>query len=197
MTSLIKALCGSNYGLLNQKKDLIRLLELKHGAYKSQDIYQMRCPVVQASIGQHIRHSMDHIERAAMVALNPNALHEIHYDIRERGTSDEHVWMTAVARLDRVQAIIDQIMTSPPDPDQSVQACFMLSGDIGSESALPSTIARELGFAAHHAIHHMAMIKIIATNPNIGDLDERELPANFGKAPSTINFDMSQTKSVD
>jgi hypothetical protein len=192
MSALVKALCRSNYGLLKQKKDLIRLLELKHGVDKSQNIYQSCCPVVQASIGQHIRHSTDHIERAVMAAMTPNKVDNIHYDIRARGTSDEHFWMTAVSRLNHVQAIIDQIMTSPPDPNQPVEAYFMLSGDSESESALPSTIARELGFAAHHAIHHMAMIKIIATNPNIGDLDEKELPANFGKAPSTINFDMGQ-----
>lgn len=190
MSTLIKALCRSNHGLLKQKKDLIRLLELKHGVDKSQDIYQARCPVVHASIGQHIRHSTDHIERAAMAALSKYVVDTIHYDVRERGTSDENVWMTAVARLDRVQEIIDQILTSLPDPNHPVQACFMLSGGSESESALPSTIGRELGFAAHHAIHHMAMIKIIATNPIIGDLNEDELPADFGKAPSTINYDM-------
>jgi hypothetical protein len=195
MSALIKALCRSNHGLLKQKKDLIRILELKHGMDKSLSIYQTRCPIVQASIGQHIRHATDHIERAAMAAMTLNKVDEIHYDIRERGTNDEHVWMAAVMRLDRVQAIIDQIMTYPPDPNQPVQACFILSGDSDSEASLPSTIARELGFAVHHAIHHMAMIKIIVTNPNIGDLDERELPVNFGKAPSTINFELNQTNA--
>ena len=68
-----------------------------------------------------------------------------------------------------------------------VQACFMLSGDSEKEYALASTIGRELGFAAHHAIHHMALVKLIATE-TIG-LNETDLPDGFGRAPSTINFD--------
>ena len=67
----------------------------------------------------------------------------------------------------------------------SVDACFMLSGDDESEYSLPSTIAREIGFAAHHAIHHMAMVRIIA-EINFVDLP---LPQGLWKAPSTLNFE--------
>ena len=195
MSTLLKALCRSNSGLLKQQKDLIRILELKHGVDKASNIFQTRCPILQASMGQHIRHATDHIERAASASCLHSPNNEIHYDLRERGTCDEIVSTAAFMRLDRVQAIMDQIMASSPDPNLPVKACFMLSGDSESESSLPSTIARELGFAAHHAIHHMAMVKVIVTNPNIGGLDEGELPVNFGKAPSTINYETSQTKS--
>jgi hypothetical protein len=43
-----------------------------------------------------------------------------------------------------------------------------------------------LGFAAHHAIHHMAMVKIIAIQ-TLG-VKEIDLPADFGMAPSTVNY---------
>jgi hypothetical protein len=61
-----------------------------------------------------------------------------------------------------------------------VRVRVMLSG-AGDEAELSSTLARELFFAAHHAIHHHAMIRAIA--------NEFGCPcaAEFGVAPSTIN----------
>ena len=54
------------------------------------------CPYVNASIGQHYRHSLDHIELAALVAQQQQSLTidcnisndivpELHYDLRVRG----------------------------------------------------------------------------------------------------------------
>jgi hypothetical protein len=77
-----------------------------------------------------------------------------------------------------------------PVIDHHVEACFMLSGDDVREYALPSTAARELGFAVHHAIHHMAMIKIIVVHTL--HIPEAELPVGFGRAPSTQNYDRQQ-----
>ena len=68
----------------------------------------------------------------------------------------------------------------------------MLSGDSPDEYALTSTVSRELGFAAHHAIHHMAMVRIMATCEHVGQLTDQDLPPDFGRAPSTVNFDHTQ-----
>jgi hypothetical protein len=65
----------------------------------------------------------------------------------------------------------------------------MLSGD-PMEFQLPSTVERELGFAAHHAIHHLAIVKVI-TQETL-QLPQELLPKDFGKAPSTINFESGQ-----
>lgn len=73
----------------------------------------------------------------------------------------------------------------------SVTSYFNLNADSNTEIGLPSTIGRELGFVAHHAIHHMALVKIIATKTL--NIKEGELPNGFGKAPSTILFDRQQT----
>mmetsp|Transcript_2850 Transcript_2850/g.3269 ORF Transcript_2850/g.3269 Transcript_2850/m.3269 type:complete len:94 (+) Transcript_2850:1-282(+) len=73
---------------------------------------------------------------------------------------------------------------------EMINASFMLSSDNGEEFNLQSSIGRELGFVAHHAIHHLAMVRIIAIN-TLG-LDENELPPNFGKAPSTVNFEIEK-----
>lgn len=60
--------------------------------------------------------------------------------------------------------------------------------------ALPSTLARELGFVAHHAVHHLAMARIIATSPEAGGLSASDLPEGFGRAPSTLRHDAAEAK---
>jgi hypothetical protein len=64
-----------------------------------------------------------------------------------------------------------------------VQAAFMLASD-GKEFAFQSSVAREMGFAVHHCVHHNALVKVIMCHnfPEIQVLDD------FGMAPSTSNF---------
>jgi hypothetical protein len=209
--NLISSLCRTNLNILKQKVDLIKILEKKHGIDQLQNyIYKTPCPIIQASIGQHIRHSMDHIERVTNAIsinlfegtnpMNRITIESIQYDIRNRNTDDEQNVTSALDRMERVKKELQayRIRSNYIDPNQKVFSCFMLSGTStdNDETALPSTIARELGFVAHHAIHHLAMIKLIVTNPNtnLGSLDVTELPPNFGLAPSTIHHDRQTTQ---
>jgi hypothetical protein len=48
---------------------------------------------------------------------------------------------------------------------------------------LGSTLARELAFASHHAIHHHAMMKAIAQEHG------QAAESGFGVAPSTLNHE--------
>lgn len=185
--SLLTALCRANQAVLKQKIDLINALIAKHDIAMACDLFRTPCPIVKATIGQHIRHSMDHMERA----VTPQG-GKIHYDLRNRDTAEERDCALAEARIGRLNGLLEELAKSTQSESlQSVDACFMLSGDSGLEYSLPSTVARELGFAAHHAIHHMAMVKIIATNPVVGGLLENDLPADFGRAPSTVHHDQS------
>ena len=167
-----------------------------------------KCPVVGASVGQHFRHSTDHMER---VANNieaekeendvDNLSNEIHYDIRVRGGSDEKDMDAAEERVRRVMKLLEEDIDALISPshtndnkknNNTVLACFMLSGDpTEDEFMLSSTVERELGFAVHHAIHHLAMVKII-TMHTLKLLPSDALPEGFGKAPSTIVYDNSQ-----
>ena len=155
-------------------------------------------------MGQHLRHSMDHMERATVAAATTdkqNTPAMIHYDTRTRGGADEQDMDAAQARIERVQAMLAQVVAEQESSSSSdnlenkeVQACFMLSGDNTEEFKLPSTAARELGFAAHHAIHHLAMVKIIALHT--AKLPAEDLPADFGRAPSTVNYDRNATTTT-
>ena len=193
----LEALYKANQGMLRQKLDLMNVMKSELGHQAAKNGYSQVCSIVGATMGQHVRHSMDHIEHAANMAVNSmNPLYdkpkEIHYDLRERGGSDEHDMDAAEERILRVaqllrdqeaQQEVDSAVTPHPD---GVDVFFMLSGD-PTEFRLPSTIERELGFAVHHAIHHMAMVNIVALQTL--QLPPDLLPSDFGKAPSTIVHD--------
>ena len=56
-----------------------------------------------------------------------------------------------------LQTESESVTTSP------INTYFNLSPDSDAEIGLPDTVGCELGFTAHHAIHHnMAMVKVIA-----------------------------------
>jgi hypothetical protein len=207
---MIVTLCRCNQGILEQKIGLMNAIINKLGIDNALDVYQNTSPVVKASIGQHYRHSLDHIERATVAAntlIEPSehtntTLKDIHiqYDTRERGSQDESDWNAATQRIHRIHYMLEMIQHVQQEQlpnslsDQIVYANFMLNGDSDQQFPLQSTIGRELGFAAHHAIHHMAMVRTIIVSSNIvpGEeilLLESEIPFNFGKAPSTINFE--------
>ena len=46
----------------------------------------------------------------------------------------------------------------------------------------------------HHAVHHLAMARIIATSPEAGGLSASDLPEGFGRAPSTLRHDAAEAK---
>lgn len=196
--TILTSLCRTNLGILSQKVALMDVLIARKGVDGAKELYKSVCPMVGASMGQHVRHSMDHMELAILVAdpSHPSETEDppdIHYDLRVRGGTAEHDMDEARKRIDNVSTVLRSIASGSGryqdhvwDP---VRAHFMLSGD-GQEFELQSSIGRELGFAAHHAIHHMATVKLIAVHH--AGLDEKDLPADFGRAPSTVHHDHQQ-----
>ena len=149
--------------------------------------------------------SQDHVELAALVASSAanttDASHQLgvlHYDLRVRGGTLEKDMVESRKRLVDVMDIFHSLEKTETDEgtivSSPITAYFNLTSDSSAEIGLPTTIGRELGFAAHHAIHHMAMVKVIATH-TLG-FEEGDLPNGFGRAPSTILFDQKlRTKS--
>lgn len=136
-----------------------------------------------ATIGQHMRHTLDHFV-AAMDALENEP---IDYDTRERDTDVEKSREVAIGTIDTVCALLHS--TPGEAADRPVTVCVMLSSD-GQEAELTSTFAREIAFATHHAIHHNAMINAMAKMMGL------ELPSTFGKAPSSVAYEQAQRAQV-
>jgi hypothetical protein len=197
----LRSLCGINLSILSQKLGLMDALVSKYGHNQALEQYKSICPLVGATIGQHVRHSMDHMELAVLLATTYSAAQDqpspqLHYDLRVRGGTLEHDMVEAQKRIMDLRGVLrDLSQSSLPDQEAirlaGVQANFMLDGG-GMEVGLPSTIHRELGFCAHHAIHHMAMIRIIALH-HVG-LDD--LPVDFGRAPSTVHYEETHTDTA-
>ena len=208
--NILRPLIRSNIALLSQKIALLDVLVSKNNNQLSLATKQFAkvCPYVNASIGQHYRHSLDHIELAALVAqqqqslaidCDNNIIPELHYDLRVRGGKLESDLQLCRERIVNIVNVFESLQqtTTPTDnknnedttqlTNEPIKAYFNLSSTTNDEIALPTTIGRELGFVVHHSIHHMAMCKVIALHTL--KLTEDELPVGFGKAPSTLLFD--------
>lgn len=206
--TLLSSLIRCNQAILKQKLSLLTTLESKYGTDKlEQALFTLTCPIVKASIGQHYRHSMDHMELAVLVAATRNEMVNqniqmnpctIQYDQRVRGGTLETNVHQARKRIFSLHNILEElkIVNDKSISDENVYASFMLSSDPkDQEVALKSTIGREMGFAAHHAIHHLAMVRVIALQ-TLG-LEEHEISSDFGKAPSTIRFEQQEEQVQD
>ncbi|MEL7471871.1 MAG: DinB family protein [Planctomycetota bacterium] len=133
------------------------------------------------TIGKHLRHTIDHF-RAAVVGAATGQ--RIDYDHRERETRIETDAEAAVELIDELARTLRAYDESTLA--QRVEIEVMLTGS-GEIAHLETTLARELAFAAHHAVHHAAMLKAIALEFGF------EGPARFGMAPSTLHYEQSRS----
>lgn len=141
--------------------------------------YTVPCSVIAGStVGQHVRHSLDHFA-AALSALDGQL---IDYDRRERDTPVEQSRDAALHLVSDLRRRLGTIREG--DLSWPVRVRVMINGE-GDEVVLGSTMARELAFAMHHAIHHHAMMAAISKE--LGVTPEQ----GFGRAPSTVRHDRS------
>jgi hypothetical protein len=204
----LKALSRANSELLTHQIELLdALLERKHagGANK---VFTTKCPIADTTVGQQLRHSLDHLERVALDGLRTVRDNEkpsdLHYDVRDREVCERDVFK-ARERASFTRDIFDGLSANcgrideeqcSIDGKKKLEAYFTLplDGREDVEFPLSSTLERELGFACHHAIHHNNVIRIIAAAGNTG-LGMDDLPAGFGRAPSALVLDTREAAS--
>ncbi len=140
-------------------------------------VYSKPSVVISGStIGQHVRHALDHFA-AALMALDGAT---IDYDHRERETPIERDPAEALQLISRLR---DRLASVDDEAGSAAARVRIMLSAAGDEAELGSTLGRELAFAAHHATHHHAMIGAIAREHGAA------VPAEFGKAPSTLNHE--------
>jgi len=152
--------------------------------------YSSACPVVGASVGAHLRHSLEHAQcvagAGAALAADGACAPLLAYDARARTPALEADPAAAAAasracRAD-IEALGDAVLDAP------VRAAFALAADgSGGDAAARSTLRREVAFAAHHATHHFAMAALIASGHLGADLD-----GDLGRAPATRRDDRAR-----
>jgi hypothetical protein len=128
-------------------------------------------PAVSGSIGEHVRHCLDHIA-ALVAARSPRPLS---YDHRERGTFVERDPAEAMRQVLRLKAALDRWDGRTFDDP----VCVVSLIAIGQRVTGWSTLGRELAFVASHTTHHVAVIALLMAVLGVS------APEGLGYAPST------------
>ena len=184
------------YALENSLGQLSKLVT----GLTDEDFCHKHEPLMQGSIGEHIRHSLDHVFVVLEVALSYEQQRgyldkdKIYYDRRQRGTALERnrqlCLQTIEQAIDQLRTIKErlgqlnegeqEISTSIRNFfDQKVEVEHVLDG-LGGRSTFSSTLSREFAFIYHHQIHHKASIAIILR------LLDLPVSPDFGYAPATL-----------
>lgn len=137
------------------------------------EAYCARPSRVSGSIGEHVRHVLDHI--ASLVGANP--LSALSYDQRSRGTAVETQPSIAVREMMRLDAALERWGDRTLEHPVAVTAVTSTDGESVTGW---SSFARELAFVMNHTIHHQAIIALLLERLDAELPDER-----FGYAPST------------
>lgn len=152
--------------ILEQGEELLRVLP--------RTVYTSRLPMAfNASIGGHYRHCLDHF----ISVLRGWETDIVDYDDRERDGRVEGDPEFALELTGRIRAEVERL---PEDAlGVAVQARAEVSYAPGAAPVTGSTLGREIVYAIAHAVHHYALIAVMAR------LLGATLPGKFGVAPST------------
>tara|TARA_Y100001934_G_C12372923_1_gene787490 strand:+ start:2427 stop:2993 length:567 start_codon:yes stop_codon:yes gene_type:complete len=153
--------------ILSQAEELLALIDDE--AY--------RCKVEAAfgaTLGGHMRHCIDHfISFLAGVAET-----WINYDHRERDSVLETDRSAALLRVREIRESLSRLNAKTLARPSSVTCKVRYEGEFAQSAE--TTFARELMYVVSHAMHHLALMRIMA------NLLKIELPEQFGVAPSTL-----------
>jgi uncharacterized damage-inducible protein DinB len=153
--------------ILRQGEDLLCAL--------SAESYKQRVPVAfSGSIGGHYRHCLDHFT-SLLRGLDAD---EVDYDHRQRDMRIESDPDFALGLTREIRGRLERLplgaLSAP------VKARCEVSYAHGNSPVTKSTFGREMVYAIAHAIHHYALISVMAR------LTGAQLPEHFGVAPSTV-----------
>jgi uncharacterized damage-inducible protein DinB len=157
------SLIASNIALLGQARDVVASLSAQQFAQAPQGFH--------SSIGQHIRHILDHY-RSLLNAQGDL----VDYEKRERNTPVENDPSQALLHIAQVSQQLHQLSARPLR--LQIEAC--LAGARVSQAI--SSTERELMFVLSHTVHHFAIVGIYLRVLGVN------APADFGVAPSTLSF---------
>jgi uncharacterized damage-inducible protein DinB len=139
------------------------------------DHFAQKVPVAfNASIGGHYRHCLDHFT-SVVRSLGSDL---VDYDDRERDARIETEPGIALAVTRELRKALAEV--SPTQLHQAVVARCEVSYDHNNSPLTASSLGRELVYCIAHAIHHYALIAVMARLLGV------QLPEHFGIAPSTV-----------
>ncbi|MGB1321139.1 MAG: hypothetical protein ACPG5L_09440 [Vibrio gallaecicus] len=132
-------------------------------------------PHVTSSIGEHTRHTLDLFH-----ALILQESSTVNYNVRRRGHPVENDRSIALKEILYISNWLQTL--TPQELHKTITIETEVSMDTQQQQSMPSNIEREITFAALHANHHYAMIKVISTFLEI------DTCSTFGYAPTTASY---------
>lgn len=161
-------LIQANHALLEQAATLMSELD-------EMDYVQPMQAFASGSIGQHLRHVLDHYH-----ALYGHQQGLIDYDHRRRDNPVESSKILALTEIQRILAMLPTLI------DQPVRVRSEISPHAQQVDEMNSSLKRELLFVTSHAVHHFALIALLLRLQGI------VVPADFGVAPATLSHQRQQ-----
>lgn len=186
-----KEICSIINGNLEAIDQGLRLID----SLSDSEYVTVLAPYCQSSIGQHFRHVADLYQAITI----PASAGIVDYDRRRRGAAIENSRQIAIDELTTIKGFMTALLENAESLAAAEDSCTLMvktEVSIGSSNSvtIKSSLMRELVFAGSHAVHHYALISIIAKLQGV-ELEER-----LGVAPATATFlregDKSQTDAV-
>ncbi len=139
-------------------------------------------PWISSTIGQHIRHVVDMY--FALAAAECKDI--IDYDVRQRGSNIEKSLGDAKSAMHSVIDWLSQLEMKCQQGLELEECSLNIKSEVSLSRSVSlevsSNLLRELVFVGSHAVHHYALIKVIAKCLEI-DVEEW-----FGVAPATVSY---------
>ncbi|MCH8475767.1 MAG: hypothetical protein LAT55_11135 [Opitutales bacterium] len=167
------ALRGAMQAILRQGESFLQNL--------SGETYTQACPeAFGATMGAHYRHCLEHFE----AIVEPAGEGLVDYDARKR---DRLVETDRDEALRRTQLLREKISAlGEEDLSREVKVRCRVSEREEENPLVASSLAREGMYGVIHAVHHFALIKVMA------GLRKIPVPEDFGMAPSTAHYRRQQ-----
>jgi uncharacterized damage-inducible protein DinB len=155
--------------ILRQGEDLLKLVNAEEFARRNPMMFN-------GSIGGHYRHCLDHFS-SWLRGLEDD---EVNYDHRERDPQIESDPALALKATREMRAALEEVPAGRLL--RPVKTCCEVSYEQGNAPQTASSYGREMVYVVAHAIHHYALISVMARLTGV------RLPPHFGVAPSTVAF---------
>lgn len=138
-------------------------------------VYTATPPDGGSSIGQHMRHMLDHFQ-----VLMQADTRLLDYDQRHRGSCIETDIEQARALIARIQAWLNGLDDDAINAEVTVRSEVSLSKTVCAE--VGSSLGRELMFVSSHMVHHQAIVAMLAKAMSV------EVEPGLGLAPATRTY---------
>ncbi len=171
---IAEAVITGNIEALDQGIELVENLTDEQYQY-------VASPYVSSNIGQHFRHLVDMF----FSIVNGSESGEIDYDFRRRGASIESSRLVAISEMKNIKNWLLNIQKNTQIVEglnQPISLKSEVTLNQTSSVTFESSLLRELVFTSSHAVHHYAIINIIAKMQGV------KTDTSLGIAPSTASF---------